>query len=183
MTPVRFELALSGTSRTDSASETRKLRSLARKARNGVSELGELYLLFSLSAYCMERENIEYEHASVYYPDVHVHIVFYIFYLRRRKLVVKNHNVDIIFPAKVRKLCYLSLSEISSDIGIFLLLGKARDSDSARGIRKTGKLVKGDIIFAFVCTFRYQRDENGAHFFVRTEYIIFFNHKKSSVSA
>ena len=124
------------------AAKARHFRALTRQSRHSIFELCQLYLRFTLAAYRVERENIQYEHTAVYNAHIAAKVVFKVLYLRGGKLIVENNDVDLARFAEARKLLHLTLAYIRAHVGVFLLLCEARKNLRPRRVGKARKLIK-----------------------------------------
>jgi hypothetical protein len=87
---VGFELLLAGTSGTDAAAQTRKLRTRPRQSRQQVIQLRQFHLQLALAAARMARKNVQDELGAIDHPPVHT--ALQIALLHGSELTVENNQ-------------------------------------------------------------------------------------------
>src|SRR5215475_7385452 len=93
LAPIGFKLRFTWTTCPNAAAELRHLYAPSREARQNIVELRQLDLQLTFTAPRMAREDVEDKLRAIDHPSAD--FVFDISLLRRRKLVVHQHQVGL----------------------------------------------------------------------------------------
>ena len=138
--PVGFELGLARSPRPDAAAEARERGAGADQPRQQVFQLRQLHLQLAFARPGAARENVENELRAV--DDLAADLLFDLPQLRRRELVVEDHDVDAGLGARRGQRRHLARTEKRRRIGLGPLLQHAQHDLGAGGFGQPRELLE-----------------------------------------
>ena len=138
---IRFELGFAGTPRADAAAEPRQRLARSDEARQKVLQLGELDLQLAFSRAGAPREDVQDQLRAI--DHLAIEPLVELAQLRRRQLVVEDHQVGVGFGRGLRQHIDLAAAKECRGIGLGPVLQHAQDDARARGVGKTTQLFEG----------------------------------------
>ena len=138
---VGFEFRFAGAARADAAAQPRQAPSLEPdEPRHQVLELRELDLKLAFTRPRAPREDVENELRAI--DDLAVERFFEVAQLRRRQLVVENHDIDARSSQEAASDRNLAAAEKRRGIRLGALLQHAQHDRRAGGRRQAGQFVE-----------------------------------------
>src|SRR5262249_14889332 len=137
---IGLELRLAGTPRADSAAQSRQRVAGADQSRQQILQLRELDLELAFPRPRPPREDVEYQLRPI--DDRAADLLLDLPQLRRRQLVVEDHDVDVGLGARGCERLHLPRAEERRWVRLGTLLQDAQGDVGARGLRQTGELVE-----------------------------------------
>jgi len=159
-TPIRFELRLSGPSKAHPTPDPRKVRPHSLQPRKQVLKLRQFDLHLGFTGASASSEDGENELRSV--QDANTDTILEGLTLRRRELVIEDHEIGVRGGHAVPKLIYLALPNVEAWMGGFDPLTHDIDDLTTGRVGQPGQLFEMLLGDALIEGLQRSPDEYGA---------------------